>query len=457
LIDRRRRGRSAAGAAYALVLALGFAAVLWINLPGHMTFDSVIALAQGRSGVRESWAPAAFAWALGLGDRVRPGTAVYVGVSSAILFTSFLALPGLRPRVAWSAPLIAVIIMLTPQILVYQGVIWRDVLFANLTVAGFVLLARAARRWSEGLPWASLLAAALCLGYAAAVRQNGVVLALAAVVALAWTARSFGGRALVWGTAGLVAVACVAFAAVTIAEPAVGKAHMRSGAEVLILQHYDVVGAVVHEPGLKLSRLAQDDAKAARIIEGGADDYYSASRIDGLDADADFRVALWRVPDAAMHGQWLDVVSQHTGAYLAHRAEVFRWLVAPPDLKACVPFAVGVAGPPEMLGKLGLKERADERDLTLHRYLGPAMQTPVYSHLFWLALGAALVIFLMLRRDPADYVMAALVVGAAGFAASFFVISVACDYRYLYPLDLAVITAALYVAIDPSLRRSGRF
>ena len=33
---------------------------------------------------------------------------------------------------------------------------------------------------------------------------------------------------------------------------------------------------------------------------------------------------------------------------------------------------------------------------------------------------------------------------AFAFAASFAVISIACDYRYLYDLDLAVIAAALY-------------
>jgi hypothetical protein len=36
--------------------------------------------------------------------------------------------------------------------------------------------------------------------------------------------------------------------------------------------------------------------------------------------------------------------------------------------------------------------------------------------------------------------------GAFAFAASFAVISISCDYRYLYELDLAVIAAALYAA-----------
>jgi hypothetical protein len=39
------------------------------------------------------------------------------------------------------------------------------------------------------------------------------------------------------------------------------------------------------------------------------------------------------------------------------------------------------------------------------------------------------------------------------FAGSFLVISLACDYRYLYFLDLSAITGVLYLALDPRLRR----
>lgn len=456
LISRRRRGASAAGLGYGLVLVVGFAAVMWVNLPGHLTFDSVIALMQGRSGVQETWAPAPFAWALGLADRAHAGAAVYVVVVAAILFASLLALPRLRPRISWAAPVLAAVVMLTPQVVLYQGIVWRDVLFANLVVAGFVLAAHGAARWSQGLPWASLLGAAFCLGVAAAVRQNGVVLALAGVVAVAWTARGFGGRIWTWGLAGLVTVGLAGVLVMMIAQPPTPKTSLRKNTEVLILQHYDVVGAAVREPGLKLSAIAAADPEAARIIEHNARTYYLPSRIDPLDSDTTFRIALWRTPDPAMHAQWLDVVTDHTGAYLAHRADVFRWLIAAPDRKLCVPSAVGVTGPPEMLAALGMKPRADARDTDLHRYANLVLPTPVYSHLVWALLGAAAVVFLMLRGDPADRVMAALVVGALAFAASFFVISVACDYRYLYPLDLAVIATLLYIAVDPSLRRSGR-
>ena len=44
--------------------------------------------------------------------------------------------------------------------------------------------------------------------------------------------------------------------------------------------------------------------------------------------------------------------------------------------------------------------------------------------------------------------MAGLLAGAFAFTASFFAISIACDYRYLYALDLSALTALVYLALD---------
>ena len=80
------------------------------------------------------------------------------------------------------------------------------------------------------------------------------------------------------------------------------------------------------------------------------------------------------------------------------------------------------------------------------------MDTPALSHLAFAAIALLVGVALLVRRDPADLAMAGLMAGALGFAASFFVISIACDYRYLYLLDLSAITGLLYLAIDPRLR-----
>ena len=49
----------------------------------------------------------------------------------------------------------------------------------------------------------------------------------------------------------------------------------------------------------------------------------------------------------------------------------------------------------------------------------------------------------MRRGHGSDIAIAGLQVAALAFALSFFIVSIACDYRYLYFLDLAAMTGAL--------------
>lgn len=449
-------GETLARTAYRWVLIAGLLLSLAANLPGQMSVDSVIALEEARSRIRQTWAPAAFSGVLHAFDMLLQGTGLYVVASSALLFGAWMSLPNLRPRTGWAAAVVAAIAVLTPQVLIYQGVVWRDVLFANLTVAGFILLARAASHWGLRRDWLSLVAAAACLGLGAAVRQNGIILALAAAVALAWTSRAGGWRAaLGWGGGGFLATIAFALAFNFAAQPHEVADHLRPGAETLILEHYDVVGALAHDPALPLNDIAAANPAAAARIKAEAPKIYSPARVDTLDQDAAFRQALWHLPDAAMNAQWRDVILHDTGAYLAHRFDVFDQLFLTPDLQACLPVQVGVAGPPDMIDDLGLAPGVRPQDRALQHYAQDFFGTPVYSHLTFALIALACAGLLLWRRAGPDVSMAALLLGALAFTASFFVISVACDYRYLYLLDLAAMTGLIYVALDPPWRRRG--
>jgi hypothetical protein len=99
---------------------------------------------------------------------------------------------------------------------------------------------------------------------------------------------------------------------------------------------------------------------------------------------------------------------------------------------------------------LELVPRRNARDLALANYAKAFMGTPILSHAAHGTLAIAALIVLLRRRSPGDIAMAFLLLTALGFSASFFAISIACDYRYLYFLDLAAMCAAFYLALDPS-------
>jgi hypothetical protein len=154
-----------------------------------------------------------------------------------------------------------------------------------------------------------------------------------------------------------------------------------------------------------------------------------------------------------IQAEWRDIVLHHTGVYLTHRWNVFRWVFLTPDLDKCVPVHVGVEGPAEKIAALRLISGQDQADGAAYHYAQRFFATPVYSHLTYAVIAVLVGGLLMLRRDPADLAVVALLISGLGFAASFFLISIACDYRYLYFLDLAALAGLFYLSLDPPWRR----
>ena len=91
-------------------------------------------------------------------------------------------------------------------------------------------------------------------------------------------------------------------------------------------------------------------------------------------------------------------------------------------------------------------------DLRLAAYARSFMGTPLLSHLTFGALAIGLLILYLRRGCRDDIAMAGLLAGALAFSASFFFVSVACDYRYLFPLDLAAMVALFHFFAAPPQR-----
>ncbi len=165
---------------------------------------------------------------------------------------------------------------------------------------------------------------------------------------------------------------------------------------------------------------------------------------------------LFDTPLQVMSAQWRDLVLGHPWLYLKIRARDFFWVLATPGVDACLPFFDGVAGPEPWVTQLGLKNQERPQDLALKAWGEPWSHSPFGSHVLYAALDVALMALLLRRRRTSDIAIAGLLAAALVFVATFFVISVACDYRYLYFLDVAAIAAAVYVAADPSALRLRR-
>jgi len=434
-----------------LVIAAGFLVMLGANLPGHLSYDSVAQLSEGHFHHRSTWGPVLYAWILGFFDGIVPGTALYVVVSGLLFFASLASLADLRSRTSWLAVAVAVAVMLTPQVLIYQAIVWKDVAFATTAVAGVVCLAHAAKDWARpGRRWPRLAGALLLLAIAAQVRQNGLIVTMVGAAALGWIASQ--GRWLrgfVWGFGGFVAVVALAQTLTVLSTPPhTPKSESGMSTGIHIIQNYDLIGAVALDPTYRLAIMAKAAPAPTAIVQQRSKLDYSGRRVDFIDRDTVLANAVNMIPEEATGAQWIDLVTRRPGLYLRVRWEDFRWVLSPPVIDFCLPVYVGVDAPAELMQGLGLQHRYVQGDVELTNYATWFFDTPAYSHLAYALISLVLGGLLLLRRQPADIAMAALQLAGVGFTASFFLISIACDYRYLYFTDLAALVGLVYVAIE---------
>lgn len=450
---RRDLGHSAT-TAWRWLLMGGFAVIAGLNFPGHLSVDSIMSITEGRSGVRISWGPPMYSAILGAFDKVFPSTGLYLAASVGLLMVTWSAMASLRPKTSWIAPVVLLGALLMPQVLIYQGIVWKDVLFANLAIAAFVALGHAARDWDERRAiWAPLGTACVCLAFACLVRQNGAVAVAAFALAVGWLAgRRSWKWAVPWAVAAFAAplvLAAVLDEVTPVHEPP-GQADMDQG--VRIVQHYDLVGALASDPTRPMPALQASNPTALAELRKEAPKVYSPVRADTLSRSQSLGMALWKLDGKAVGEEWRNLILKDPARYAQVRLAVFDWVFLTPKLDLCLPIHVGVAGLPDQTAALGLHEGWEPPDGQLYNYSTWWFDTPFYSHLTYAIAAFAVFVFLMIRRQAADIAMAGLMVAALGFAATFLIISIACDYRYCYFLDLAAITGVLYVALDPRLK-----
>ncbi len=424
-----------------LILLAGLAAMLALNWPGQMSYDSVAQLAEARAGFYHSWHPPVMAWLMRQFDGLVPGTGLFILFNGALALFAFWSFA--QPKRATALTVIlALLAMATPQWLLYQGIVWKDVLFADAALAGFAALAQASdgnRLWY--LPAIPLFALAMMA------RQNGLVIVPVAAMALG---------ALLWRrtSPGRAAAGALLFLALTAGLAFAGEAllalHGDHGAdaadEIRVAQSYDLAGMMKRDPALRLARLEAEDPVLAGMLRTQGVALYTPIWVDPLMNDEALHGAITDAPAGLVFAQWRDAVLGHPLLYLVTRWAVFDWVAATPDLDACHALYTGVDGPPDLMRELGLKPMWRTQD-ELHDRYGLLLQgTPLFSHLTFGALALALLAFLLWRRRDRDLAAAGLLAAALAFSASFFVVAIACDYRYLYFLDLAAMAGALAAA-----------
>src|SRR5207302_5404085 len=151
---------------------------------------------------------------LGIADSIHPGTGLFVLFDEFLVTASLVSLLWIAPRISWTALLAATVLVALPQFVLYQGIVWKDVLFADSALAGFVVLACAGAGWrNHTARWVLVCFSFLLFVLAALARQNGILAIPFAVLALIFMTRRQGER---WSSAFVVAVAGAALSSTLV-------------------------------------------------------------------------------------------------------------------------------------------------------------------------------------------------------------------------------------------------
>jgi hypothetical protein len=432
------------------ILLSGFALTLAVNLPGHLEFDSIRQLLEGRSGVYSNWHPPVMSWLLGIADEIEPGAAAFVILDVAMVFSAILALVWLVERPSWFAVPAAALAVALPQLFLFPAIVWKDVLLAASCLVGFAFLAHAAVNWHRPTFRLALLAgAAIFIALAVLARQSGVVILPCAAGALGAIAakRNKLRVGMAYGVGFFLATALMALGTNAALQQRASKA-LGPVEQFEDLQLYDIAGMLSRRPELKLSILEQESPRLADRLRAVGPRLYTPIGHDRLTDDPEIRSFI--ISSVSVVGrQWRDLILSNPLTYLGVRGRDFGWLFLSQHPHECLTYAVGVIGPVADLKAASLAFRYDDRDRWLDGdYAAPLVATPVFSHPVFAVSGLFCLGFLLFRRRPADLAIAALLVAVLLYSLSYFVIAISCQYRYLYVIDLSALGASLYVLAD---------
>ncbi len=162
-------------------------AVCRISWPGFMSYDSMYALRQARTGIETGGYPPMVSYLWALCEQFIPGQGGMFIVQNALVFFGVAALGRALGASDFRILVAMLLVALAPATLGPMLVVWKDVAFGGLMAIAYAITLN----YVEQRRRAWLAAALLSLAVASSLRLNGVAAAAPALAAIAWT---IGGR-----------------------------------------------------------------------------------------------------------------------------------------------------------------------------------------------------------------------------------------------------------------------
>lgn len=422
------------------LLALG---VFVLHFPGHATYDTLAQAYDGATRIYTSNQPPAMSLLLSV--LTLPGMlALQIILFSAAVWRLLILSGGTAP----AQLCVLVALFLYPVLLMYTGIVWKDVLFAHGAVLAVLLLPANALHTR----WPALAVSAAILAVAVSVRQQAAIVAVVAVLYLLCAD----------GIAGLKHRArwlalCVWIAIFSLCSMGIKTTVQASGdtgalayvGPIRQIAMFDLGGILARVPDLEFPAIEARAGEAPIEHRPSRDRVvkqlgrYSPERQDFM-VEPDTEIPMW-IPPEAWLADWGASIRQHPLAYVAHRLDATSWLLGFHGPEKCVPFAVGISSEPgHMLAALGAEPGMSSRAEWLEKF-GWSWRS-LFQPWIYIGLSLATTACLMARGVREHGPVIALQTCGLLYAASYFVIGFACDFRYTYFTTISALFGAAYLA-----------
>lgn len=405
--------------------ALAVTAVLcWAAWPGMMTFDSLFAIQEARTGISTMLWPPMHAYLFWLADRtgVGPGAVLVLQVF-LLFFGAALGVNLLVKSRGWAIAALAAFTLsfvYVPELFGTVIVQWRDVTTTSFAMAGLAA-------WLVGARYGSTLAlviSAVSIGLSLSLRYNAAALFVLIVPLMLWT--PFLGRALNARARGALIIALALSCGLAWASTHVRLPDLKAlpaPQNFAGTQEFDLIGiSACADRNYLPPALTSGWPITPRQIRQLYDPRHLNQAFRENPGAPTIRDLTGDAPKA-----WSVAVRKEFGCYLAHRTAVMMEQLGMAKEGVFLPGYFGVdenvfgfrAAHP------GVMQRAYEYDKVREKEL--------WRRPFLVLLAAPVALLLIWRRTPARVLLAALLAGAYAYVALLFVAGPAADFRYIFP------------------------
>jgi hypothetical protein len=411
------------------IVCAGVLLMLVVFYPGIMTYDAKFIYEDMTKGTRGDWQSPLMTVLWGLIDPLAPGAASMFLLMVALYWLGFSLLSlALARRSIWAA-IVLLLLALSPAAFAFQGIIWRDVLFADAWLLAAALPFAAAPCARPARIAAQVIGLAL-LAFGVLLRPNALVAAPVLALAIVWPAQFTLKRLALWYLPAAVAL----FGLVQVVYyGALGATRQHPLHSIMVFD----LGGISHFAGQNQFPSTWTAAETALITTG----CYQPTQWDIYWRLEPCEFVMHKLEGEKLFGTpaithaWLRAIAAHPVAYLQHRS-AFMWnFLARPNLTL---WTADIEAPSR---RVFPGRAAFSALVAVHDALKP---TPLFRAGTWLLVCLVVCRFAWRRRDNRAGVFA-LGVGGSGavYVLSYFVVGVASDFRYAYWSVLAAIAGGV--------------